>query len=121
MELYDINRVALIISPSEALLRWAISEVPSLANDVDPEDTADLCTVYLLPDFTNDDDAEDWLEDNFIVLLESLLEDWIPDESLWPERLEFDHFEKYADYTFSSAVIDTTEEGYDEDDDDDEG
>jgi len=113
MELYDINRVALIISPSEALLHWAISEEPSLASDVDPEDTSDLCTVYLLPDFPDNDEAEDWLEDNFEIILESLLEEWIP-EDLWPDRLEFSHFEKYVDYTFSNVVIDTTEEGYDE-------
>lgn len=117
MELYDINRVALIISPSEALLKWAIGEEPSLANDVDPEDNSDLSSVYLLPDFDDNDEAEDWLEDNFEVILETLLEEWIPDDSLWPERLEFRHLEKYSDYSFSNIVIDTTEEGYDEEED----
>lgn len=115
MELYDINRVALIISPSETLLRWAISEEPALVNDVDPEDTSELSSVYLLPDFDDIEEADDWLEDNFEVILETLLEEWIPDDSQWPDRLEFRHLEKYADYSFSNIVIDTTEEGYDAD------
>lgn len=114
MELYDINRVALIISPSETLLRWAISEEPSLVKDVDPEDASGLITVYLLPDFADNDEVEDWLEDNFEVILETLLEEWITDDGQWPERLEFSHLEKYADYSFSNVVIDTTEEGYDD-------
>lgn len=114
MELFDINRVALIVSPSEALLRWAISEDPGLASEVNPEDASDLSTVYLLPDFDEDEEAEEWLEDNFEAILETLLEEWIPDDNLWPDRLEFRHFEKYADFSFSSVVIDTTEEGYDE-------
>lgn len=115
MELYDINRIALLITPSKALLNWAIGEEPSLAEDVDPDDASDLSTVYLLPDFEDSDEAEDWLEDNYETLLETLLEEWIPDDSLWPERLQFSHLEKYADFSFTNAVIDTTEEGYDED------
>ncbi len=113
MELYDINRVALIISPSEALLKWAISEEPSLAEEVDIDDPSDLASVYLLPDFDDIEEADDWLEDNFVPILETLLEEWIPDDN-WPERLEFSHLEKYADYSFSNIVIDTVDPEYDE-------
>jgi len=114
MELYDINRVALIVSPSKALLNWAISETPALAEDVDVDDPSDLSSVYLLPDFDDIEEADDWLEGNFLTVLETLLEEWIPDESLWPERLEFKLFEKYAEYSFSNIVIDTVEPDYDE-------
>lgn len=113
MDLYDINRFALIVTPSEALLKWAISEQPELSEEVDPEDSTDLATVYLLPDFSDMEDAEDWVERNFEVLLENLLEEWISDDSLWPDRLEFIHFEKYADYTLSNMVIDTVDASYD--------
>ena len=113
MDLYDINRFALLITPSEALLKWAISENPALSEDVDPEDNSDLATVYLLPDFEDIEDADDWVETNFVVLLETLLEEWIPDESVWPDRMEYSHFDKYADYTISNMVIDTVDASYD--------
>ena len=113
MDLYDINRFALIVTPSEALLKWAISEQPSLSEEVDPEDTTDLATVYLLPDFDDIEEADDWVEQNFLDLLENLLEEWIADENLWPPRLEYSHFEKYADYTLSNMVIDTVDASYD--------
>ena len=114
MDLYDINRVALIVTPSESLLQWAIREEPSLAGEVDPEDRSDLSSVYLLPDFEDIEDAEDWLEDNFLPILETLLEEWVPDESNWPGNLAFNHLEKYSDYSFSSIVIDTQDAAYDE-------
>ena len=114
MDLYDINRWALILAPSEALLRWAVSENPSLAEEIDVEDPSDLDTVYLLPEFGEAEEAEEWVEDNFETLLEGLLEEYISDDSLWPDRLEFQHFEKYADYSISSMVIDTMDASYDE-------
>ncbi len=113
MELYDINRYALIVSPSSALLNWAVSEQPALRNDVDPDDATDLATVFLLPDFEDINEVDEWLEQHFDAILETLLEEWIADDSLWPERLEYSHFEKYADYTVSNMVIDTVEASYD--------
>lgn len=114
MDLYDINRYALILTPSEALLKWAISEQPELAEEIDMEDTDDLATVFLLPDFADMEDAEDWVEQNYAVLLENLLEEWISDENLWPDRLEYTHFDKYADYVITNMVIDTVDAQYDE-------
>ncbi len=93
MELYDINRAALIISPSQTLLKWAISEQPSLAEEIDLDDPSDLSTVYLLPDFEDIEDADEWIEDNVLPILETLLEEWIPDDN-WQERLEYRQLEK---------------------------
>ena len=114
MELYDINRFALIVTPSEALLKWAISEQPSLSEEVDPEDADDLATVYLLPDFDDMEDAEDWVDKHVSAILETLLEEWISDGELWPEKLNMEQFEKYAVYTISNMVIDTVDASYDE-------
>ncbi|MEM9928743.1 MAG: hypothetical protein AAF840_02890 [Bacteroidota bacterium] len=114
MELYDINRVALIISPSEALVKWAISEEPSLAEEVDLDDLSEYASVFLLPDFEDiEEEADDWLAEHYLSILETLLEEWIPDD-IWPDKLEFSHLEKYADYSFSGIVIDTVDPSYDE-------
>ncbi|PHI20455.1 hypothetical protein CEQ90_08315 [Lewinellaceae bacterium SD302] len=114
MALYDINRVALILRPSEELLNWAIREDPALEEEIDPEDSDDLASVYLLPDFDDLDDADVWIEKNFVEILESLLEEWIPNEAAWPDEFSFKHFELYADYAFTNMVVDTQDESYDE-------
>lgn len=114
MDLYDINRYALILTPSEALLRWAIREDATMAEDIDFDDTSDLTTVYLLPDFDEMDAAEDWLEKNYLPILENLLAEWIADEDSWPDQLAFDHFDKFSDYTITNMVIDTQDASYDE-------
>lgn len=114
MALYDINRVALILRPSEELINWAIREDPDLAEEVDPEETEDLASVFLLPDFDDLDDADVWLEKNYEDILETLLEEWVPNESAWPDEFSFKHFELYADYAFTNIVVDTQDESYDE-------
>ncbi len=114
MALYDINRVALILHPSEELLNWAIREDPDLEEEIDPEDNSDLGSVFLLPDFDDLDDADQWLEKNFEEILESLLEEWIPNEASWPDELVFKHFQHYAEYAFTNIVVDTQDESYDE-------
>lgn len=120
MALYDINRVALILKPSVALLEWAIREDPNLAEDVDVEETEELSSVYLLPDFGDLDEADIWLEANYQEILENLLEEWVPNEASWPDELSFKHFELFSEYTYTNFVIDTQDESYDADDDDDD-
>ena len=114
MDLYDINRYALIVTPSEALLRWAIREDQSLEEEVDFDDTSDLTTVYLLPDFDEMEQAEDWLEKHYLPILENLLAEWVPDEETWPEELAFNHFDKFSDYTITNMVIDTQDASHDQ-------
>ena len=114
MELYDINRYALILTPSEALLRWAIREDATLEEEIDFDDTSDLTTVYLLPDFGDLEEAEEWLEQNYMTLLINLLGEWVEDDSNWPSNLAFNHFEKYSDYTITNMVVDTVDASYDE-------
>ncbi len=118
MNLYDINRYALVIRPTSYLLSWAIKEDPQLADDIDPTDNEDLATVFLLPEFSDMDQAEEWLEQNFRYPLENLLEEWVSDDSKWPDLLTFDHFNQYAEYTITDMVIDTLDAEYDEDGED---
>ena len=114
MELYDINRYALIVTPSEALLRWAIREDASMEEEIDFDDTSDLTTVYLLPDFGEMEEAEEWLEANYMAILTNLLAEWIEDDKNWPSNLAFNHLEKFSDYTITNMVIDTQDASYDE-------
>ena len=116
MELFDINRYALILTPSEALLRWAIREDATMEEEIDFDDTSDLTTVYLLPDFDEMEEAEDWLERNFMPILENLLSEWVEDDKAWPDNLAFNHFEKFGDYTITNMVIDTQDAAYDQED-----
>ncbi|MEL6392363.1 MAG: hypothetical protein AAFR97_06390, partial [Bacteroidota bacterium] len=109
-----INRYALVLRPSTKLLQWAISEDPGLASEIDIDDTDDLVSVYLLPDFSEEEEAEEWLESNFQIILESLLDEWVPDDSVWPETLTLDDFEQYCEYAFTNMVIDTQDQSYDD-------
>ncbi|MEM9835524.1 MAG: hypothetical protein AAF828_03425 [Bacteroidota bacterium] len=115
MALYDINRVALILRPSTALLEWAIREDPNLEDEIDPEETDELSSVYLLPDFDDLEEADEWLEENYQEILEMLLEEWVPNEAAWPDEFGFKHFELYGEYSFTNIVIDTQDESYDDD------
>ena len=116
MELYDINRNALIVKPSRALIDWVNQLYPEDPIDFDNMDQHDSADVYLIPEFDDVEDAQGWLRQNYQPILESVLEEHVLDDEEWPQPLDFSLFERFCDYSVQSVVIDTVDEDYDEED-----
>lgn len=113
-EFYTINRNALIIRPSRAMIEWANTVFPE-----DPIDYADMGQhdeqdVFLLPDFGSAEEALEWLKENCEDLIAHVLEDWCMDKEAWPAPLNWALFERFFDYSVETSVIDTMNEDYDD-------
>ncbi len=113
MELFDINRNALIITRSRAFVELTNQIYPDDYTDFDTLDINDSAYVYLTPEFEDVLEAENWLEKNYLPFLETMLEDWIPDEDKWPNDRSFETFKKHCDYNIQFIVVDTVDVGYD--------
>ncbi|MBR9923284.1 MAG: hypothetical protein GYB31_20830 [Bacteroidetes bacterium] len=109
-----INRFALVTKPKPALIQWVNSIYPADPVDIQDLEGHDNLDVFLIPEFTDLEDAEEWLKENYSPILEYLLENWCTDRSAWPAIVDWDLFETFFHYSIDSMVIDTMDEEYDE-------
>jgi len=114
-EYFSINRYALIIRPSKAMIEWINATYPE-DPPMDYEDLGgdDQLDIFLIPEFNSIGEAREWLEENYRQFLEFQLEEWCTDPKYWPPNLDWPLFERFLEYTLQSVVMDTQSEAYDE-------
>jgi len=117
-EFHPINRNALIVRPTRALIEWANALFPEDAIEYDEMDQHDEQDIFLLPDFDSVEETLEWVQENCEDFLAYILEDWLMDKSAWPSPLDWALFERFFQYSIESSVVDTMDEGYDEEDED---
>lgn len=114
MELYEINRFALIIAPTADMIKWVNNLFPDSPEEHQPFGSHDNADVYLLPEFEDIEEAEEWLKENYSRFFEEALIEWTEDEAQWPDDMSWDTFRRFCQYSIQSVVIDTVGEQYDE-------
>lgn len=97
-----LNRGVLIVRPAEPYMAWvrgldATGVVP-LADDEQ--------TVYLVPGFEDDDEAEDVLKLVYAEVFERELDGWHTDEAAWPKNRTLATFKRWFKIEMHSTVED---------------
>ena len=100
------NRAALILKPKKPFLNWLISHDPE-DKKVDLSEDLD---VYLIPEFEDRGEFEEWIEENYDDLFCDKMNQWYVDESMWVKNRSFKLFKEWFDYVIHSMVWDTLEE-----------
>ncbi|MCB0589415.1 MAG: hypothetical protein KDD06_29290 [Phaeodactylibacter sp.] len=113
-DFFSINRNALIIRPTRAMIDWANAVFPEDPIDYDEMGQHDEQDVFLLPDFGTAEETEEWLKENCEDFLTYVLEDWCMDKSAWPSPLDWALFRRFFDFAIETSVADTMDEDYDE-------
>jgi hypothetical protein len=109
-----INRAVLIVRPKQPFLDWAAGlDDSGLLPDVEGEQT-----VYLIPDFGTDGDAEAILEEVYAEVFENELYGWHTDESAWPTNRDVQTFREWFAIELHSVVEDLCDYDIIEEDDD---
>jgi hypothetical protein len=109
-----INRSVLIVRPKQPFLDWAEGlDDSGLLPDVDEEQT-----VYLIPEFGDDDDAQAILEKVYREVFENELWEWHTDESAWPAKRDLETFREWFTIELHSVVEDLCNYELTEEDDD---
>ncbi|MGH1468070.1 MAG: hypothetical protein ACRBBP_04200 [Bdellovibrionales bacterium] len=114
-EVSVVNRSVLIAFLNEEFYTWykTTTETPE-----DEKRVLEHPHTFLIPPVDTDGEVEDYLAENFFVIFESLLEEFIDDEETLVEALTEDNFDNWVDYNFSTFVMDAAtdyELGYEED------
>lgn len=100
------NRSALIVGLAQPYVDWAAG----LDEDRDGPSVGSDKTVYLIPDFEDDEDGEDVLELVYEEIFERELFAWCTDESTWPADRTLGMFKHWFDLELVAAVEDVISE-----------
>jgi len=96
-----LNRSALLVRPKQPFLDWAASlDDSGIVPAIDDEQT-----IYLIPEYDNDD-AAGILKLVFAEVFERELFEWHTDEAAWPRDRTLALFRDWFDVQFHSVVED---------------
>lgn len=97
-----ITRTGLVVRSKQPFLDWLKSHDPDLKNYI--EDDTD---IYLLPEFDETSEIEDWLQMNFDTIFMHQMNEWYMDDSYWVENRDFKMFKEWFDYSLHTMIFDT--------------
>ena len=105
--MYEIDRMAAIIRPSQKFVEWVNDKVATENDQIKLENLQGDCTVILIPVFDNVHDADDYIESMYTDLFENELEAWCLDEDRWPQKRNYELFQQWFHIEFHSFVYDS--------------
>ena len=111
----QVNRSAFRIRPRQPYIDWANNNLED-SEPVGLEDFEDA-TVYLLPVFESDEEAEDILTEVHDIVFALELSAWTEDEGVWPSDRGLEMFLEWFEVEPGSLVVDLTEEPLEVDND----
>ncbi len=113
-----VNRQALYLAPKKPLVDWVNYVFPEEEKILSEEALSnDWGTVYLVPEFTSEEEFREWLQENYQAFFENELFEWCEDDTQWPEPLSWELFQEWFHVSFQSVVLDTIDLPIEKEDD----
>ena len=101
-----INRAAVVVRPKQPFLDWAkLDDETGIAASVF-QDMHDDATVFLLPEYEDDDEQQAVLREAWPTLFEAMLDGWLRDPDAWPKGRTFEMFLDWFEVKMMSVVRD---------------
>jgi hypothetical protein len=107
----NVRRSAIVLKTKQPFKDWLVSID---IKDKDFDHTIDS-DVYLVPDFEDPGQVENWLKKNFDQIFCDQMNNWYIDESVWIKNRTFKLFKEWFDYTIHTMIWDTMDEPIDKD------
>lgn len=103
--MYTINRTIAILKPRQPYLDWACSVPDPIPISLD--ELRRDCTAVLLPEFSDDTQAEAYLQTIYLELFEQELAAWDTNPDDWPQERDYGIFRTWFDIELHSLVLDS--------------
>jgi hypothetical protein len=84
----EVNRSAIIVLPKQPFLDW-LHFIDPTSTHVKLEDLSREPTIYLVPEFENEQSARECLGVVFARIFDDQLNDWCTDRAVWPTNRTF--------------------------------
>lgn len=102
-----INRNAIVIRPKKPFFDW----VNSIVKDDKQINGKYENNIYLVRERDSNEETLNWLKRNFQGIFVNELNDWIIDESKWPDKRTYKVFTEWFDVEISSMILDLEDFG----------
>lgn len=106
---YSINRSVAIIRLKQPFVDWA-NQLPDARHKVWLNDLQEDCTVVLIPEYDNKEEAKEYIDKIAENIFDNELFSWCTNEDWWPQKRTKAMFWKWFDIELYSTVIDSSEE-----------
>jgi hypothetical protein len=113
MSLRVINRTAVSIVGAQPYIDWMRSRDADFAKEaltVSVAHARSYGTAVLLPEFEDEAEVVEWIEDNYEWLFEFQLASWTGDELAWPANRTLKMFREWFRLDIHSVVVDVGED-----------
>lgn len=100
-----VNRSIAIFHPNEEFYSWYSLHTKE-EDRIPLEEVIDKPLSFLIPPVSDEEEAENFIYENSLQLLEAVLEEFIDDEDLIEASLTDDNFDQWLDYNYSEFVVD---------------
>jgi hypothetical protein len=122
-----VNRHLVTLVHKQPFLDWLLSVDPNPATKITLAELRGDNEAFLIPDDVADGtaDAIKWVEKNWRMFFEHILNGWFVGESLWPKKISLKMFLEWFEVDYQSMVWDLGNvplgvEDWDQDEDDEE-
>ncbi len=100
-----VNRCALGVRAREPLRAWARTIDPDLETD-----WGDDPSLYLIPEYDNDEQGEELLRHGFDEIFQAELDSWCTDPQTWPHERTYELFLEWFEVIFYPVVEDLVDD-----------
>ncbi len=99
-----LNRSVAILKPKQPFFDW-FKSLPDPTN-LTPEECCEDATVYLIPDFEDDEERESIVKEFYGALFKEVLLGWWTHPKDWPQERTLEVFHEWFTLELHSLVID---------------
>lgn len=105
-----LNRSLLVVRLKQPFVDWINEADPSPGKSrITLEDANTDSTAFLIHEDACED-LDDWIQQLYLLLFESILEEWYVDPALWPQDRDLDLFNAWCEVEVHGIVIDLLDE-----------
>jgi len=101
----SIDRCVAVIKPRKPFFDW-LQSLPDWDSDITLKDIRTDCMAILIPEFDSDEEALNYIEDNYHMFFEIQLHNWCRDDRVWPEKRTLTMFHRWFKVEIHSMVHD---------------
>lgn len=114
-----INRDLLVITPKQACVDWANALGEDFELQMEDMSGHDAASSFLIPEFEDEEEALEWMEEGAEGWFTLLLMEWTDDRTKWPEDLSWENLNNFFHVNYQSMVMDLVNEPIEKDSEDD--